>query len=132
MPKFQYKIVEFAGDYYYKKMSVEETWEKALIVDKDRMLKSQADINRYIQENISTKMPLDGPLWRTYLQEEFIDEDGKKKSIMIFKSHHSFCDGISLMCSNLAVSSEYNKDFFVKFSDAPWWQILAVRLMVPF
>lgn len=66
-------------------------------------------------------MPLDGPLWRTYLQEEYIDEDGKKKSIMIFKTHHSFCDGISLMCSNLAMSSEYNKNFFVKFSDAPWW-----------
>ena len=40
MPKFQYKIVEFAGDYYYKKMSVEETWEKALIVNKDGMLKN--------------------------------------------------------------------------------------------
>lgn len=94
-------------------MSAEETWDKALIVNKDGMLKSVDDINRYMQENISSKMPLDGPQWRTYVQEEFIDEDGKKKCIMIFKFHHSFCDGVSVMSMNLALSSEYNRNFFV-------------------
>lgn len=68
MPKYTYKIVEVAGDYYYKKMSLEETWEKCLVVNKDGMLKDQDDINRYIQENINVKMPLDGPLWRVYQQ----------------------------------------------------------------
>ena len=51
---------------------------------------------------------------------------------MIFKFHHSFCDGVSLMSSTLAISSEYNRDFFVKFTEPSWWQVLAVRLMVPF
>ena len=27
---------------------------------------------------------------------------------MIFKFHHSFCDGVSVMSMNLALSSEYN------------------------
>ena len=31
MPKFQYKIKEIAGDYYYEMMSVEETLAKAFV-----------------------------------------------------------------------------------------------------
>ena len=36
------------------------------------------------------------------------------------------------MSMNLALSSEYNRDFFVPIKDAPWWKILMVRLLVPF
>lgn len=113
-------------------MSVEETWDKALIVNEDGMLKNQDDINKYIQENINIKMPLDGPLWRLYMQREYNDEDGKTKSIIIMKSHHSFADGASLVSWNLAMSSEYDRNYLVKFTDAPWYQILLVRLLVPF
>jgi hypothetical protein len=34
-PKLTYKIVEIAGDYYYKKMSIEETFSKAMIANYD-------------------------------------------------------------------------------------------------
>ena len=63
MPKLTYKIVEIAGDYYYKPMSVEETFEKAMMVNMDpkTCLKDKNDVDRYIQDNIGKKMPLDGP-----------------------------------------------------------------------
>lgn len=65
MPKLTYKIVEIAGDYYYQKMSIEETFSKAMITQTDEKLKlkSKEDIDRYIQDNIGQKMPMDGPLW---------------------------------------------------------------------
>ena len=63
MPKLTYKIVEIAGDYYYKAMSIEETFKKAMMVNMDpkTILKDKKDIDRYIQDNIGQKMPLDGP-----------------------------------------------------------------------
>ena len=66
-------------------------------------------------------MPLDGPLWRLYLQKEFIDEDGKKKGIIIMKSHHSLADGASLISWNLAMSSDYNRNYLVPIKDAAWY-----------
>ena len=50
MPKLTYKIVEIAGDYYYKAMSIEETFKKAMMVNMDpkTILKDKKDIDRYI------------------------------------------------------------------------------------
>ena len=61
--------MEIAGDYYFQKMSMEETMEKGFIVNRDEktMLKNQDEINKYIQDNINRKMPLDGPLWTVYV-----------------------------------------------------------------
>lgn len=51
---------------------------------------------------------------------------------MIWKCHHSFCDGISVMCMTLALSEEYDRSYFVKGQDASWFQAIGVRLMMPF
>ena len=67
IPKFRYKIVEFAGDYYYEMMSVEETMRKGFIVGDNDNLKNKDDIDKFAQDNVNQKLPLDGPLWRCYL-----------------------------------------------------------------
>ena len=77
-------------------------------------------------------MPLDGPQWRIWRQPKYIDEDGKVKSLVIWKSHHSFCDGISLASILLAFSGDYGREYFVKSKDATLLEKLYVRLMVPF
>ena len=58
------------GDYYYEEMSIEETCKKALLRPEspDKILKSQAEIDEYIRDNMNEKMPLDGPLVRVYYQ----------------------------------------------------------------
>ena len=40
MPKFRYKVVEVAGDYYYEMMSIEETFKKGFIIGKPTNLKN--------------------------------------------------------------------------------------------
>jgi hypothetical protein len=67
MPKLKYKIKEICGDFYYEEMSEEETIKKAFIVSKEMVLKDKDDIDRFAQDNINIKMPLDGPLWRLYI-----------------------------------------------------------------
>lgn len=77
MPKFQYKIKEVAGDYYYEKMTFEETREKAFLFPSttDKVLRNQQQVDEYIRDNMNTKLPLDGPLFRVYYQEYCPEED---------------------------------------------------------
>ena len=125
-PKMRYKVKEIFGDYYYEEMSVEETIQKVLLYPEgdDKILRCQADINAYIRDNLNVKMPLDGPLFRVYVQNfDPTDQDGvpeaqKSKSFLIWKCHHSFCDGVSVTSMTLAISEQYNRDFFLKSKDA--------------
>ena len=57
-------------------------------------------------------MPLDGLLWRVYIQE--YEVNGKPGALGIFKSHHSLGDGISMMSMCLAMSSDYDRSYFIK------------------
>lgn len=58
--------------------------------------------------------------------------NGKEIFFIIWKSHHSFCDGISIMSLSLAMSQEYDRSYFVKSTDLTWLQVLMLRLAVPF
>ena len=59
-------------------------------------------------------------------------DNGKECAILIFKQHHSLCDGVSIMSLNLACSNDYGREYFVKGSDvSPFWTFI-VRLSVPF
>lgn len=140
MPKFRYKIKEIAGDYYYEEMSHEETAKKAFLSPSspDKVLRNQHDIDQYIRDNMNIKNPLDGPLWRLYAQDynpndqDNLPDDLKTKGMIIFKAHHSFCDGVSVMCMTLSLAeSEYSRDFFIKSEDSKWYEELAVRLLFP-
>ena len=69
MPKLRYKVKEICGDYYYEKMSVEETMQKAFLKPEtpEKMLKNKNDIDMFVRDNMNVKMPMDGPLWRLYI-----------------------------------------------------------------
>lgn len=83
-------------------------------------------------------MPLDGPLVRIYLQkyqpddQENTPDNLKSKGILIWKCHHSFCDGVSVTSMVLALSEEYNRSYFLSSKDASWAQVIGLRLMTPF
>ena len=132
-PKFSYKFVNIAGDYYYETMSEEETFKKAfqVITDPEKTLKSQEEMDQFVQDNINAKLPMDGPLWRAIIQK-YDDPEGKGKSIFIWKCHHSFGDGISIVLFNLAISKEFDRSFFVASNDLKLWQRILVRCCVPF
>lgn len=134
MPKLTYKVKEICGDYYYEQMSVEETMAKAFIrPSKDKQLKSIKDVDLYVRDNMGVKFPVDGPLWRVYSQEYNPNDSDPNNTLglTIFKGHHSFCDGVSVMCMTLALSEEYGRDYFVKSKDAKWYEALFVKLISP-
>ena len=83
---FNYKIVSIFGDYYYEKISKEEAMEKGVIhwTDPKDTLKDQHEIESFVQDNINTKLPLDGPRFRAWFQH-VKDDDGKRYFIQIWK-----------------------------------------------
>lgn len=132
-PKFFYKLVNIGGDYFYESMTEEETLKKAFleIDDPQKTIKNQDQMDQFVQDNINVKLPVDGPLWRMVIMK-YDDPDGKGKSIMIWKSHHSFCDGVSMVLFNLAISKEFDRSYFVKSTDLKLWERIFVRCCVPF
>jgi len=74
-------------------------------------------------------MPLDGPLWHATIAP-YTDSNGKPSSIVMFKAHHSFADGISVMSMCLYMSAEYDRSFLIKTIDATFFQKIFIKLMV--
>ena len=139
-PKFRYILKQIAGDYYYEKLTIEEAVDRIFLRPEsdDKILRNQKDIDEYVRDNINIRMPLDGPLVRVYLQkyepddQENTPENLKPKSILIWKCHHSFCDGVSVTSMVLALSEEYDRSYFLSTKDASWAQAIGLRLMTPF
>ena len=76
-------------------------------------------------------MPIDGPMWRLHVQR-YNKDDGSDGTLIIFKSHHSFCDGVSVMCMAMALSHEYDRSYFIKGKDASLFQRIFTRMSFPF
>lgn len=75
-------------------------------------------------------MPLDGPLWNFKIYNCKID--GVERAIIIWKSHHSLCDGVSLGSLTLSLTSEYDLSFFIKIKEPTFMQKMMIRVMAPF
>lgn len=136
----KYKVKEIFGDYYYEEMTTEEMVSKCFLKPEtpDKVLKNQNDVDQYIRDNMNIKCPLDGPLWRVYAQDYFPDDQDdlpaelKTKGLCVLKAHHSFCDGVSIMCMTLSLAgTDYGRDYFIKSEDSKWYQELAVKLLFP-
>jgi hypothetical protein len=119
--KFRYKVKYICGDPYYEEMPYEEAVQKIVLRPKDEehVLRSSADIDGWIADNLGTKMPMDGPLTRIYCQKyDPIDQgdrppEKRAKGITFMKVHHSFCDGVSVMTVPLALSEEFDRSYYL-------------------
>ena len=67
---------------------------------------------------------MDGPQVRIYLQkydpidiDEDVPEHQRPKGIMVWKVHHSFCDGVSAGSLVLALSKEFDRSYFLPSKD---------------
>jgi len=52
-------------------------------------------------------------------------------AVIIWKSHHSFCDGVSVMSLQLSMSAEYDRSYFVPTFDLTFFQKMLLRISVP-
>ena len=69
-------------------------------------------------------------MWSFYYQPYIVD--GKEGAISVFKNHHCFADGASSISMALAVSSEYDRSYFVGSGDVPYMLRIFTRLSFPF
>lgn len=51
--------------------------------------------------------------------------------ILIWKCHHSFSDGVSVMTLPLALSDEFDRSYFVKSTDVNIFNQILLRLAMP-
>jgi hypothetical protein len=132
-PKMRYKLAMRAGDIYYQKMSEEEALRKGFIYEEtpDRMLRNQKEVDCFVRDNLSRKMPLDGPQFRMIFQR-FKDDDGQEFLIQIWMSHHCLMDGVSGMAVQACFSDEFSPDYFLPFRNVSIFTQMLLRISFPF
>ena len=64
-----------------------------------------------------------------WLQRKFIDDT---KGIAIWKSHHSFADGLSIFSWNLQMDETYDITKLIPFKPVPLYKRCLLRAMFPF
>lgn len=118
LPKTKYRIVKVLGDYYYKELPLQEAIDYTFRrVPDGVVLNSDEDINKFVENNLNLEMPLNKPQWTIWWQDKFQDEN---HSISIWKSHHSFCDGLSVMSLHLAMGDTYDSSALIPIKKIPF------------
>lgn len=125
--KCRCRIVKVAGDYYYEEMDLEEALEVSIQKIPDNM--SKEEIQKYVEETINKRIPLSVPQQQVRISYNY--EGNKDKMCVIFKSHHSFADGISAYSFMLCMGTEFDRSKMMKFEGLPWLNRMILRLMVP-
>lgn len=83
-------------------------------------------------------MPMDGPQMRIYYQKydpidmDHLEKEKRPKGIMIWKCHHSLCDGVSSGSLILALSKEFDRSYFLASKDIKWYYRLLARVQTVF
>ena len=91
-PKLRWKIVSIWGDYYWKDTTIEESID--YVFQKiPKEVHNERDIEKVVNEDLNIEMPLNRPQWRMWYQDNYQG----KYSLVIYKAHHSLCDGVSSM-----------------------------------
>lgn len=95
--KARSRIVKVLNDMYYQEMDEEECLNLNIEYLPDGQIKTQEDVEKFISEHMASQMPLDRPQWKVWVQRKYLGDKG----IVIWKAHHSLCDGMSSMAFNL-------------------------------
>lgn len=60
-------IVRVLGDFYYQELEEKNVVDSQIVALPDGKIKTQDDLEKFVQELIITKMPLDRPQWTVYV-----------------------------------------------------------------
>lgn len=122
-------IVEIFGDYYWKETNPEETIDFCFSkIPKD--LKDQKEVQDFIEKHLNEEMPFDKPQWKIIMQENY----QKKYSILFYKQHHSFSDGVSCISHHLshAGNNEFDTSKLVPIKKLSFFERMSIRVSFPF
>ena len=128
--KARSRIVCVLGDLYYEELDEKDVLDSQLVFLPDGQLKTQEDLEKFVEEHISKPLPLDRPQWMVYVQRKYLDDD--TMGIVIWKAHHSLADGVSSMAMNLQFDRTYDASKLIPFKPIGFCQRWMVRACVPF
>ena len=111
--KFKYRSAKILGRMYWK---IEENYDpEKHIVYYEKPISTIEELYAYKEDLFIKRIPDEKAQWEMHLIELF----EKDKSVIIFKSHHSLCDGlalISLIVSNSDKREVTEKDNYINFN----------------
>ena len=125
MKKMRYRIVDILGDFYYKELPIEQALGTVFVIIPQE-LKDYKDIDKFIEENINVELPLSEPQYRYFYKEHF-----GNGSLLVWKQHHSFCDGASSMAFILASGDHYDPSAMIPIRKVSFMQKLMLKLSIP-
>lgn len=121
------KIVKVFGDLYYKEISIEDTIKVCLEFLPPNTIKNKADIESFAGLQLSKAFPLDRPQWQVWIQMNYEGE----KALIVYKSHHSLCDGISGMGINMQCDEKFDPDKMIATGRIRFYQRVLFRIIAP-
>lgn len=108
--KMRSKIVKIFGDLYYKEIPIEEAMNACLEFLPPQTIKNKADLEDFTGRELGKVFALNRPQWHVFVQQNY---DGEK-ALVIFKNHHSLCDGISGMGLTLQCDDTFDPSKVLK------------------
>jgi hypothetical protein len=82
-----------------------------------------------METHINEIMPLNKPQWEIWWSDNY---QGTKEHVSIWRCHHSFSDGVSMMSMHLAMTEKYDITNLFPIKRVPWAQRMFLRLSFPF
>ena len=110
-PKLRYSIERIFGDYYWKDTNDIDRALNQAFERVPREFKDQKEIEKFVNEEINKPIPLDRPQWHIWVQENYQD----KHTLLIYKQHHSMCDGISCINFHLGQGDNFDISALIPF-----------------
>ncbi|CDW71676.1 ws dgat mgat [Stylonychia lemnae] len=129
IPKMRYSIVNILGDLYYKELPQKQVLDIIFNeIPKDQQLKDQKDIDRYISQNINIPFDFSRPQFEIFWQENYQE----KFSLLLWKQHHSFCDGASLVSFINSTADKFDISALFPIKEVSSVQKIILKLGIPF
>lgn len=104
-------LVKILGEYFWKKMP-DSKFRSAQIITRLDNLHTDADLTQFLEKEQTIRDPL------TCLQYKFffVPDFSESQSVLIFKQHHCFCDGIATLVLTCGMTKSYNPDQFSRLA----------------
>ena len=114
---------------FFEEIEIDSVLDSVFSIVPEGKIKTQEDINKFVDSQVGSQMPLNKPQWQVWLVPNY--DRTKNISLFIWKPHHSLCDGISFVALNLSMDNFYDTGKLVKVNPVPLWRRYLLRALLP-
>jgi hypothetical protein len=127
--KLRWAVREVLGDLYWTEAGSPEQVLAMTIKTMPKEVRDVKELEEFVNQEANKPIPLVRPQWEIWWQDDFQG----RYSLMIYKQHHSMCDGISCMSFHIGQGECYDTSCLLPFPrKISFLERLLVRLSFPF